>query len=179
MPSDYSARLSQFMHPLAAAIAPAHIILEIGTGTGALVPVLGEIVPQATVIAVDLAWAMLVQATKRCPSAHFAQADAHALPFPTDSIDVAICHNSFPHFADQHRALRELLRILKSRGWALILHNNPRDVVNAIHSRAGYPIDADLLPPGDVLRSMLIETGFSSVHVEDTDRHYVVSGRKP
>jgi ubiquinone/menaquinone biosynthesis C-methylase UbiE len=179
MPPDYGRRLDQFMRPLADVLEPARVVVEIGTGTGSLVPVLSAIVPGAALIALDLAHAMLMQAVKRTSTAHFVQADAHALPLPAERVDVVICHNSFPHFADKSRALREVLRILRPQGMLMILHNNPREVVNAIHSRAGYPIERDLLPPGDVLKAMLAAAGFSSLHVEDSDRQYVAFGQKP
>ncbi|PJF27323.1 MAG: hypothetical protein CUN53_04490, partial [Phototrophicales bacterium] len=65
MPSDYGGRLDQFMRPLAAVLEPARVVVEIGTGTGSLVPVLSAIVPGAALIALDLAHAMLMQAVKR------------------------------------------------------------------------------------------------------------------
>lgn len=179
MPPQYSALLREFMRPYAVHFATARTILEIGTGTGALVPVLREIAPEADLIALDLALAMLRQASARCRGTWFAQADVQHLPLPADRCDIVVCHNSFPHFADQQLALRELRRVIRPQGQVLILHNNPRPVVNAIHARLGEPIDRDQLPEGSILEAMLIEAGFVSVTVDDGERQYVASGHKP
>lgn len=77
--------------------------------------------------------------------------------------DLAVCHNSFPHFADMPSALRELARVLAPGGCLLILHDLSREQVNAIHGGAGPPIHHDLLPPGEETRQMLLRAGFVNV----------------
>jgi ubiquinone/menaquinone biosynthesis C-methylase UbiE len=117
-----------------------------------------------------------VQAHKRCPYALLVEADVHRLPFAAGQqsrFDVVVCHNSFPHFADRVRALGEIQRVLRPAGQLFILHNNPRERVNAIHSRAGGPIALDLLPPGEDLRQMLAQAGYTNIWVDDTDEHYL------
>lgn len=179
MPPHYSALLRQFMRPYAVHFMTARMILEVGTGTGALVPVLREIAPEADVIAIDLAYAMLRQASARCQGSWFVQADVQRLPLSANRCDVVVCHNSFPHFPDKRQALRELHRVISPQGQVLILHNNPRPVVNAIHARLGEPIDRDHLPEGSILQAMLIEAGFVSVTVDDGEQHYVARACKP
>jgi hypothetical protein len=50
--------------------------------------------------------------------------------------------------------------------------------VNAIHSGAGGAIENDLLPPGEETQRMLVRAGFVNVQGEDTDEHYLVTGRR-
>ena len=122
---------------------------------------------------------MLRRARRRCPDADLVQADVHRLPFQrTGVFDLAVCHNSFPHFADMPSALRELARVLAPGGWLLILHDLSREQVNAIHGGAGPPISHDLLPPAEDARGMLLEAGFSDVWVEDTPAHYLAGARR-
>lgn len=163
--------------PFAAILENANTILEVGTGTGMLIPRLQEKVPAARLISIDLAHAMLERARYRCPDALLVQADIHHLPFGgAGRFDLVICHNSFPHFSDPPAALVEIARILSRGGHLLILHDLSRERVNAIHSKGGEAIQNDLLPPGEDLRRMLVDAGFSDVQVQDTEDHYVAVG---
>ncbi len=176
MPDYLDEALRRMVAPFAGTFRAARWVLEIGTGTGALIPHLVHCAPDMRLVSVDLAHSMLLQAHKRCPHARLVEADAHHLPFAAGQqtwFDVVVCHNSFPHFADRVRALGEIQRVLRPDGQLFILHNNPRERVNAIHSRAGGPIAHDLLPPGEDLRQMLVQAGYINVWVDDTDEHYL------
>lgn len=170
--------LRGLLAPFAPGLSGCGDVLEVGTGTGALIPCLRECAPQAHVVSIDLAAEMLRRARLRCPDAAVVQADAHRPPFPAPGFDLVICHNSFPHFADKPGALRALARLLRTRGHLLILHDLSRERVNAIHTSGGAAIQNHLLPPGDETGRMLTRAGFGDVHVEDTDDHYIITGRR-
>jgi ubiquinone/menaquinone biosynthesis C-methylase UbiE len=181
-PPDREDVLRRLLAPFAAELGAARMILEVGSGTGALIPCLCEHAPAARLVSIDLAHAMLQRGRRRCPDARLAQADVHRLPFSLPggvaAFDLAVCHNSFPHFANMPSALRELARVLAPGGYLLILHDLSRAQVNAIHSGGGAAIQNDLLPPGEATGQMLVRSGFGDVQVEDTDEHYVVVGRR-
>jgi ubiquinone/menaquinone biosynthesis C-methylase UbiE len=179
-PPDRQEVLRRLLAPFAAKLGAARAILEVGSGTGALIPCLRERAPAARLVSIDLAHAMLRRARRRCPDAALVQADVHRPPFiqQAGAFDLAVCHNSFPHFADKPSALRELARVLAPGGRLLILHDLSRAEVNAIHGGTGPPIHHDLLPPGEEARRMLLEAGFSDVWVEDVPAHYMVSGQR-
>jgi ubiquinone/menaquinone biosynthesis C-methylase UbiE len=175
MPDHLDEALRRMVASFAGDFGAAHALLEIGTGTGALIPHLADCTPGIRLVSIDLAYGMLWQARERCPDAGLVAADAHRLPFASgrkSAFDVVVCHNSFPHFADRPRALREIQRVLRPGGQLFILHNNPRERVNAIHSQAGGPIVNDLLPPGEDLRRILLQAGYINVWVDDTEEHY-------
>lgn len=178
MPARYGEMLLDFASSFASEFRAAATIAEIGTGTGALIPALRTLAPDSRLVSVDFAFRMLIQAQAHTSDACLLQADVHHLPLISSWVDLVICHNSFPHFVDKPRALREIRRVLRPAGKIMILHNNPRDVVNAIHRRAGAPIEGDLLPPGETMHALLIDNGFSSVQVEDSSRHYVAQGTR-
>lgn len=174
---DHEQVLRQLLSTYAPLLSAAGDILDVGTGTGAIIPCLREAAPAAHLVSVDLAGEMLGRARQRCPEAALLQADVHRLPIATPAFDLVICHNSFPHFADKPAAVRSLAGALRPRGHLLILHNLSREKVNAIHSGGGEAIQNDLLPPGRETGQMLVRAGFVDVSVEDTDQRYTVSGR--
>ncbi|QHT70284.1 methyltransferase domain-containing protein [Rhodocytophaga rosea] len=46
--------------------------------------------------------------------------DIHAIPFEANTFDVAFCNHVMEHVADDHQAMKELYRVLKPNGWAII-----------------------------------------------------------
>jgi len=177
-PPDREEQLRRLLEPFGDLLQQAQAVLEVGTGTGALIPLLRESAPIARVVSIDLAHAMLRRARRRCPDALLVQADAHRLPFPPAAFDRVICHNTFPHFRDKPAALAELARVLAPGGYLLILHDLGRKQVNAIHQGVGGAIGNDLLPSGDELAHLLQAAGFSPLEIEDGAEHYRAVGQR-
>ncbi len=170
--------LQRMLAPFAPLLSTSGAVLEVGTGTGALIPCLRERAPGARLVPIDLAGAMLRRARARCPDTAVVQADVHRPPFAAPAFDLVICHNSFPHFADKPVALNALARLLRPGGHLLILPDLSRESVNAIHSSGGgTAIQNHLLPPGEETGRMPMRAGFGDVQVEDSDERYVITGR--
>ena len=147
-PPDRATVMNRLLAPFAQVVENAKAILEVGTGTGALIPCLRGWATTANLVSIDLAGEMLRRARQRCPEAIVAQADVHHLPFAMPGFDLVVCHNSFPHFADKPVALLNLWCALQPGGHLLILHDLSREQVNAIHQGAqASVIHNDLLPP--------------------------------
>lgn len=179
-PPERAARLRALLAPFDSLLGDARAILEVGAGTGALTPLLRERAPEAHIVAIDWARAMLTRAQARAPFASCAQADVHALPLAAARFDVVVCHGSFPHFRDQRAALRELERVLKPNAHLLILHDSGREKINAIHRGAhAAAIRADVLPASDTLRAWLEAAGFDEIRVEDAAERYSAIARAP
>lgn len=174
---DRGERLRRMLEPVAPLCSKAKAILEVGTGTGALIPCLQEHTSSARLVSIDLAAEMLRRSRQRCPDADVVQADAHHPPFAPSGFDLIVCHNSFPHLADKPAALLSLTHILEPGGHLLILHDLSREKVNAIHGGGAKAIQNDLLPPGPETAQMLAEAGFEVLAVQDTDEGYRVVGK--
>ncbi len=68
--------------------------------------------------------------------------DIHQIPFPDSTFDVAFCNHVMEHVEDDILAMRELNRVLKPGGWAII--QSPMD-----HSRTVTYEDKNLLSAED------------------------------
>lgn len=177
-PPHRGERLRQMMPRLDPFLCQAKHVLEVGTGTGALVPLLRERLCSGSLISIDLAHAMLVRAQKRSTSALLVQADVHRLPFGTEHFDAIVCHSSFPHFADKPAALLELKRTMHEGGWLIVFHDTSRAQVNAVHQNAQSPaIHSDLLPTGGEMRTLLESAGFGEVVVQDALDYFIAAAR--
>lgn len=95
------------------------VVLDLGAATGAANRRLEKHFRPARVVAVDIAHPMLVAAKTKKPwlsKTSFAQANANALPFADESIDVIYCNQLLPWFDDPTPVFEEVARVLCKGG---------------------------------------------------------------
>ena len=90
-------------------------VVDVGAGSGALVPSIRQAAPAGIVIAVDASFEMLRAARDRT-DARAAQADALALPVREASADAVLLAFVLFHLSDPGQALAEAARVLRAGG---------------------------------------------------------------
>jgi SAM-dependent methyltransferase len=159
-----------------------HAVLDVGTGTGVLVPHLLRAVGSAgRIVAIDSSPGMLeVAREKGFPSSvTFLEADVHHLPLLDADFDRVICNAALPHFEDRAQSIREMVRVLRSEGILVISHPIGRETVNRLHRDVGGPVEQDRVPPPEAMTALLQGAGLTEVWVADEPEFYLASGRKP
>jgi ubiquinone/menaquinone biosynthesis C-methylase UbiE len=162
-------------------IKPGYYVLDIGSGTGVLLPFLiAELGSEGKIVALDFSAEMLGQAQAKNfpPIVGFAQADVLAIPLADNSVDLAICNNAFPHFNDKTGALKEIARVLKNNGRLVICHTMSREMVNQLHQSIGGVVASDLLADEFQLRGLIKQAGLKITHFEDSRERYLVIAEK-
>lgn len=120
----------QYEHPdlqigVVAALVPRGLrVVDVGTGSGALLPLLAG--SGAEVVAVDHSTALLERARRRCLDAGvtgvtFQQADVRALPFAAAGFDAAYSSMVLHHLPRPVEAVRELARVVRPGGRVVVL----------------------------------------------------------
>lgn len=91
--------------------------LDVGTGTGHGAQEVARRFPDAEVVGVDVAPAMLEEARRAAPGVKFVEGDASALPFGEAEFDLVTHANMIPF-------LDETARVLRPGGWALYAYSS-------------------------------------------------------
>jgi demethylmenaquinone methyltransferase/2-methoxy-6-polyprenyl-1,4-benzoquinol methylase len=177
-------------------IRPGDQVLDLAGGTGDIAAMLLPRVGQAGAVVVgDINAAMLHAGRDRLldrgllDGLRFAQVDAEALPFPAASFDAVTIAFGLRNVTDKDQALREMQRVLKPGGRALILEFSrvnqpwlaplydfhsfqvlPRIGKLVAHDEASYRYLAESIrkhPDQATLKAMMAAAGFANVAVRN------------
>jgi SAM-dependent methyltransferase len=165
-----------------AEVQAGEAVLDVGTGTGVMVPhLLGAIGPAGAIVAVDLSPRMLEVAREKGfpPNVTFLRADVHRLPLTDASFDRVICNAALPHFHDRTQGIREMVRVLRSRGTLVVSHPIGREAVNTLHREVGGPVQEDRVPAPQAMETLLKGAGLTAIEVVDEPEFYLARARKP
>ncbi|MGD1989995.1 MAG: bifunctional demethylmenaquinone methyltransferase/2-methoxy-6-polyprenyl-1,4-benzoquinol methylase UbiE [Chromatiales bacterium] len=175
-------------------------VLDLASGTGDLASRFAGLVgSDGEVVMSDINLAMLEEGRKRMVDEGYAgnieymQIDAESIPFPDNSFHVVTIAFGLRNVTDKDRALREMYRVLKPGGRALVLEfskpvSKPLEKLYDFYSFKALPLmgklvarDADsyrylaesirMHPDQETLRGMMEEAGF-----ERCDFHNLTGG---
>lgn len=128
-------------------------VLDLGTGTGVLVPYLSERVgPKGSVLGIDLSDGMLREARRKygnLGNVMFEKRDFEASPLP-GRYDLIMMYCVYPHLQRPYETLGRLVEDnLKPGGRIIIGFPSDEKFINSIH--AEKKVDHDHLPQADIL----------------------------
>lgn len=108
--------LLQRIEPL---LVDAATVVDLGCANGGASGQLHKRFPKAKLLAVDFAHNMLLEARSRkswFAKSRFLQADARALPFANEAVDVVFSNQLLPWIADPNQVFIEVARVLRKGG---------------------------------------------------------------
>jgi SAM-dependent methyltransferase len=117
--ASWTQELRSYLYPQIN-LESARRILSVGCGTGALLPELTERTA-GQVVGLDLDILFLKMAVRNSPRADFCGGDAHTLPFPDNSFQIALCHFLLMWVREPLAVVREMLRVTQPGGAVLAL----------------------------------------------------------
>jgi ubiquinone/menaquinone biosynthesis C-methylase UbiE len=180
----YNSRLSSFLEKLVPqfGLEQGQKILDVGTGTGVLIPYLIRAVgPVGSVTAVDYSEKMIqVCRTKHSHLKNLSikRGNIEETVFSTESFDAVICFGVFPHLENKEKALRNINRILKPDGKLVIAHALSSEELKAHHNNASSTVMHDVLPEEAEMKKLLEQTGFAEISIKDEPGCYLCIAHK-
>jgi demethylmenaquinone methyltransferase/2-methoxy-6-polyprenyl-1,4-benzoquinol methylase len=155
------------------------VVLDVGTGTGVLIPLLTGYTDNVT--AIDSAEKMIEVARRKFAGTkmNFIHGDALEYPFEDASFDHIICYSMFPHFDDKPLAIAKLAKKLKPGGFLSVLHSASKEKINGIHVHThSMDIKSDNLPPAQALAACARDNGLREEIIIDNAEMYFFGARK-
>jgi len=151
-------------------------ILDVGTGTGILIPfLLQEVGPSGHIVAIDYA----VKMVKVCRSKYgdfsnvsFAVQKIEQIDYPSESFDAVTCFGLFPHLENRAEALRQMYRVLKPEGRLIIAHALSSQEIKDHHQNSSV-VAQDTLPKSSEMRQILKQIGFFRISITDKPGCYL------
>lgn len=161
-------------------LRPGERVLDVACGTGVVTRLAAEYVgTTGSVSGLDIHPGMLVVARSATPpdaAIEWHQADAESMPFPDSAFDVVLCQMGLQFVSGKLTALREMRRVLETRGRAVIGVPGPKPPLFAIMTDA---LARHLSPQAaafgdrvfsmhdiDELKELMRSAGFRDVSVE-------------
>jgi ubiquinone/menaquinone biosynthesis C-methylase UbiE len=155
-------------------------ILDVGTGTGVMIPYYLQRLRNGTVTALDFSEEMIRKASLKYPRSErleYVVSDVCDLE-PSYSYDLIVCYSCFPHFPDPRKALKAMTGALKNGGRLAIAHSSSKEFINQVHRDGGEEISKDFLPNAEIMSELYREQGIETVFSRDDSDYYVVIGKK-
>ncbi len=157
-------------------IAGGMDVIDLGTGTGVLVPYLSEMVgPAGHVTAIDLSEGMLNIARQKygkLPNVEFLKLDFEEEQIP-GKYDVALLYSVYPHLHAPADTLEWLFKMnMKQDGAIVIAFPSDEKFINNIHHEK--KAEHDHLPPAKMLAEMIRHWGFKATVAADTPDEYII-----
>ena len=115
-------------------------VLDIGSGTGILIPIIEKYRP-SHIYACDLSEKMLVQLRKNYPYVKTFFADVRDLKLPQGNVDVAFLNACYPNIADKVGAFTNISKMIKHEGRVVISHPMGKKFIFSLKDRVSFPLD--------------------------------------
>ena len=157
-------------------------ILDVGTGTGIMIPFYEKYLSNGSVVAVDYSEKMIEMARSKHPEREhpkvsYLVSDLYDLDFNSD-FDLVVCYSCFPHFVDQPLAIDICSRALKEGGRLAVAHSDSAKKINSVHMEGGVEISNDFLPSMERLKKMMTDRGLTVKFERDDDTYFICIASK-
>ena len=151
-------------------------ILDIGTGTGVLIPFLLDMLGEAgRITAIDISTQMLEIAKSKHDNCQVRFMKLDFIEAELQEIfDIVLCYSCFPHLGDSRNAIRRMLKVLRKGGKLVIFHSESREKINQLHGNMDSPVKRDSLPSAEELKCVIEAEGGKVIRIEDSEEKYVI-----
>jgi len=158
-------------------------IIDVGTGTGVLIPFYEKYLTSGSVLAVDFSNEMISRCKEKYPEAEhplvkFEVTDIYDTAYEKE-FDIVMCYSCFPHFNDHQKVVNILSHSLNPNGKLIIAHSSSRNHINHVHKHGGSDIHDDVLPTLEELSTILAKAKLQTVFQRSDGGYHIIIAEKP
>lgn len=150
-------------------------ILDIGTGTGVLIPFLKRLNPSGYIKGVDISKGMLDVAREKfenVENVYFELLDVEKDGI-YETYDSIVLYSMFPHLKNKTNTIKKLVeKNLKINGQLIIAHSNSREFLNNMHKEKDECVSEDRLIDVKKQKSLFEDIGLKVVDAFENDEIY-------
>jgi len=152
-------------------------ILDIGTGTGVLIPFLNERVCTGSIKGVDISEGMLEVAKSKFN--HLSNVDFELVNVEKEELkhqyDKIILYSMYPHLENKTQTISNLVKdSLKEDGILMIAHSDSREFLNNLHRNADERVHESILMEINEQKNIFINAGLKVIEAFENDEMYYV-----
>jgi ubiquinone/menaquinone biosynthesis C-methylase UbiE len=169
LPEGVPERLQRIV--ASAEIARGDNVLDVGSGTGILVPLIKKYGP-ARLFACDLSEAMMRQLKKHFPDVEAIVSDIRELALPDSFLDVVFINACYPNIVDKVGAFTNLGRMTRPAGRMVISHPLGKTFIDSLKEKIPFPLDD--FPDKPEAETLFKPFGFSIKKFLDDSELYIL-----
>lgn len=157
-------------------------ILDVGTGTGVLIPFLKNLNTKGIIKGVDISSGMLDIASQKFKDTK--NVSFEALDIENSSLeekyDKIVLYSMFPHLKNKTNTIKTLVENnLNEDGKLIIAHSNSREFLNNMHKEKDKRVSEDRLIPIKNQKSLFEQVNLNVLDAyEDDEIYYLVVNKK-
>ena len=156
-------------------LRPGAVVLDVGTGTGVLIPLIQFYQPSA-VWACDVAEKMLQRVQDKYPGVGTYHVDIALLDLASTSVDAIFMNGMYGNIADKPAACDNAARMLRSGGRLVVSHPEGRAFVDQLRETSDLFIEP--LPTKGEFEALLEPLGLEVIAYRDEPKLYLMVARK-
>ena len=141
-------------------------VLDVGCGTGKFAFRLADLRKDLKICGMDLSQDMIKKAEMKLSGENieFKIGDVEDLPYESNTFDIITCSNSFHHYPNQERAIKEMHRVLNSEGRLMIIDGSRDNLLGKLIFGVVEMVEGEVYHIFEKeLKNMLMNTGFDDV----------------
>ena len=138
LPEGVPERLDEIVS--SANIKKGDVILDVGSGTGILLPLIRSYNPEK-IYACDLSEKMIKRLKQQHPFAVTIKSDVRNITLPDDSLDVVFVNACYSNLIDKKGFFVNISRMIKHRGRLVISHPMGRSFIDILKKKSPFPLD--------------------------------------
>jgi ubiquinone/menaquinone biosynthesis C-methylase UbiE len=169
LPEGVPERLERIV--AAAKVDKGDNVLDVGAGTGVLVPLIQKYGP-ARLFACDLSEAMMRQLKTHYPYVEAIVSDIRELALPDLILDVVFINACYPNIVDKVGAFANLGRMTRPAGRVVISHPLGKAFINSLKEKVPFPLDD--FPEKSEAEALFEPFGFSVKEFVDESELFIL-----